>query len=659
MKLLKQLIERDQWAELITAAENISQLSHKNTIEVLAFSEKEAMKKAIEILHVEKSGIEYSIITKGMSGFFGWLRTPSRYRCSLKPEILEQIQENIDYNKYNKLAEEKNGSFRLQMRKSGLTLTVFPPEGIGRPVSFADIEEEITKLEYQNVNFDICHLALKNLEQKYTIAPYTKSEFDATFSISVADDSMSASLIISKTHSQGCIPDVSDIIGALKQLDVVHGIKEEYIEEMLDNEILEIPVIIAEGTKLEPGKDAYIDYYFSTGQEESIKHAVRQDGSIDFKELNIIQNVHEGDILAEMHPHTQGIHGRTVTNKIIHAIPGKPTEWNLGQNVTLSQDKRYAIAVSSGQVYIKDKKLCVDPALEINSNVDLTIGNIDFLGNVIIKGNIADGFSVISGGNIEIHGHVGKCFIQAAGNIIAHQGIQGKDENRIECNGNLYARFIERSNIMVGGNIIITKSLLHSNVVCEKNIYVFGDKKAIIAGGNIKAQEEIVCRQFGAESYIETHLEVGHSQHLLSEVAALENLSAEKTKKINAMKDEFAQIAGNIALEQSIKLEHMILNQVNSQKLTEQNLISKRQDLHKLQKRSSISAEHAFLPGVKIKIGNAFTEILLDQGTGTLKLKDHDIVFGPYQPSEFFKEISSQQVSIQNSNKKTRFAQKR
>ncbi|MGL4560740.1 MAG: DUF342 domain-containing protein, partial [Brevinema sp.] len=519
------------------------------------------------------------------------------------------------------------------------------------PVVLEDILTELTAQGYKDFNKNLCQKALSSPQKTFIIAPYIKfPDQDATFSITISQDEMSVSIIIDKPKGQGCIPDPQEILSALKKNNVVHGINDQYIEEILDHNLFNVVHIIAKGTEIELGHDAHIEYHFMH-DSENIKHAVREDGSINFKELNIIHNVHNGDILATKHSATPGKDGKTVTGRILPTTQGKDIEWQIGPNVTISPDKKHAIASSAGQVYIKDKKLFVDPALEISSDVDLSVGNIDFLGNVIIKGNVTDGFSVISGGNIEIHGHIGKCFIHAAGNIIAHQGIQGKDENRIECSGDLYARFVERSNVFVGGNIFITKALLHSHVICEKNVYVFGSKKAIIAGGNIKAQKEIICRQLGAESYIETHLEVGYSQQLLTEIGALQNLLLEKEKKINSMKEEFAATNSSLSIDKSITFEKQILQQVENRKISEQKLTEKRKLLYNLQHSCSISSEQ-FMPGLKIKIASSVLDISLVQSKGSLILKDHAISFGKYRPSDFFMQMSIKTTTNNKKNKK-------
>ena len=73
----------------------------------------------------------------------------------------------------------------------------------------------------------------------------------------------------------------------------------------------------------------------------------------------------------------------------------------------------------------------MEPVYTIEGDVNLKTGNVLFLGTVFVKGNVEDGFSVKAAGNIEIMGSVGKCLLDAEGDIIVHQGIAGKTEGRV------------------------------------------------------------------------------------------------------------------------------------------------------------------------------------------------------------------------------------
>ena len=69
-----------------------------------------------------------------------------------------------------------------------------------------------------------------------------------------------------------------------------------------------------------------------------------KNGRVDFRELNLVENVEAGQILATKKPPEEGVAGRTVTGKSLPAKPGKNTQIEIGKNVKLSDDGMSAMS---------------------------------------------------------------------------------------------------------------------------------------------------------------------------------------------------------------------------------------------------------------------------------------------------------------------------
>ncbi|MGL5254677.1 MAG: DUF342 domain-containing protein [Brevinema sp.] len=646
MNRLQKLLERDQWAELRTDAQRIADISKNSDMEILAFNIKEAIKKASEIYGIPSNSFTISEITRGRNGMMGWLKSPSRYMVTLKPEAKDLLLPQTDYNSLNALAQNKNGSFRIIMRKTGLHLSINNPTGLGTPISLAQVEEHLSNMGIVNYDKSLVLQAFKKNGEPVVIAPYVHSSYDSTFTVYTDKDNMVAyfsytapkyakdmeagDLSIATNNAKiGRIPEAEEVIEALKKLGILYGINEKVIREILSNDLYNVPLVVAEGIVMENGEDGYIEYLFPTGQDQ-IKYAVMADGSVNFKELNIIHNVQKGDTLAIMHPPTPGSMGKTLMGENIPPMPGKEISFNLGENVSISGDGLRAIASDMGQVYLKNNQICVDPALEISGDVDLSVGNIDFIGNVIIKGNVDDGFTVIAGGNVEIHGHIGKSFISAEGNIISHKGIQGRDDAKIECRGNLFAKFIERASLSVGQNIVVSDYILHCSISCHGNIIAIGGKRPIIAGGQMRVQGSVYAEQAGAESYIETNIEVGYAFKAFREIAALEKVIQERTERIELMKVELANLAGHIN-PRTAKLEQMIFSLQEQQKKSEAMLSVFHAEVKETQDASCLSLSKRMMPGVRLRIGDATLDNTGEQGSAAFIRKDKAITASAYR----------------------------
>lgn len=85
---------------------------------------------------------------------------------------------------------------------------------------------------------------------------------------------------------------------------------------------------------------------------------------------------------------------------------GKPPHIPAGKNTVLSEDKTKLLADIDGEVVYEGNKFNVKNLLTINHDVDNSIGNIDFTGDILIKGDVREGYSVKAEGDVTIFGTV-------------------------------------------------------------------------------------------------------------------------------------------------------------------------------------------------------------------------------------------------------------
>jgi uncharacterized protein (DUF342 family) len=303
----------------------------------------------------------------------------------------------------------------------------------------------------------------------------------------------------------------------LHRKGIVFGIDESAIERMLNQEINYKEVPIAYGQPPKKGQDARIKYYIDF--DHKAKPSILEDGTVDYKHLNLIHNVTKGQVLAELIPATEGIPGKTVIGKTIAARSGKNLSLPMGKNTVISENKLSLVAGIDGKAEMIDGKIHVFAVYEVPGNVDNSTGNIDFVGNVIVNGNVLTGFEIKAGGYVEVRGVVEGASIFAKGDVVLKQGMQGMGRGNIESHGNVVARFIENGTVSAKGDIL-TEVILHSNVNCGGKIEVTG-RKGLIAGGSISAGSDISAINIGSPMATITELEVGISPVLREEYSAL------------------------------------------------------------------------------------------------------------------------------------------
>ena len=81
--------------------------------------------------------------------------------------------------------------------------------------------------------------------------------------------------------------------------------------------------------------------------------------------------------------------------------------------------------------------------------MDFSTGDINFLGDVCIHGDICSGFTVRAIGNITVGGVVEACTVEAGGDLVVSGGVQGDNQAVIRAQRNIFAKFIENSCVYV------------------------------------------------------------------------------------------------------------------------------------------------------------------------------------------------------------------
>ncbi|MCR5290081.1 MAG: FapA family protein [Treponema sp.] len=486
-------------------------------VDVNADTLDEALADAAVQLDTKVSNLEYEVIEKGSDGFMGiskkhWVikvyPNASAMAHKKKKVVESQVAEE-------QLAEEekiidKDGVFYVHRFAAQICLKVILPVGNGAPVSFGDVITAVKRSDTLTVEEN----EIKEWIKKGTNGAYEPvgtyehvKAGDALIAIDVSKDEMKAHVTAAAPAPGGADVSADMVKHALEVQGILSGLEEDKLSEFIDNPMYDVPVEIASGTIPVDGRDAYIAYNFETDRTKlKVKEAAN--GQVNFKELNLIQNVVAGQPLAQKMPAEKGKSGKTLFGRYLEAKDGKDIPFPLGKNVKIDSDGSTIVAECNGQVLLVNDKICVEPIMEVDG-VNIKTGNITFLGTVIVKGNVDDGFDIKASGNIEIYGTVGKCHLEAEGDIIVSQGIFGRDEGVITTQKSLWAKFIQSTKCDVGEYVIVSDSIMNSEVTAMKRIILQG-KKAQITGGHLFATEEICAKNIGSPGGgTETILEVG------------------------------------------------------------------------------------------------------------------------------------------------------
>ena len=599
----------------------------KRSVEAEGATLEDALKNAAVQLDCPVSSLEYEVLEKGSSGFMGvghknWKITV--YESSGKKKVETIVEDGFDTGleipaELVSIVKDKDGEALVRLATDGALLKVVAPLGRGKRVSVRQAIERLHARAVRDYDEDLIAEAVKSAGGTWlrvgSFIPNPAA--DALMTVEVLAQEMEAKVVLTAPQAGGCDLSRDIILAYLRNNKVVFGLLEEAVQELEDKPRYKESILVAVGQKPQNGEDAKVQFLFET--DRSKLHIEEKNGKVDYKELHLVQNVVEGQALARKVPAKQGTPGRTVTGKMLQAKNGKDNPLPLGKNVHASDDGLTIIADVNGEATFINGKINVETVYTINGDVDLKTGNQFFLGTIVVNGNIEDGFSVKATGNVEIKGNVGRAEVAAEGDVIIHQGVAGKGSGTVTAGKNVWAKFIENAQVVAGNNVIVSQSIINSDITADRRIICSGGKHAAIIGGRYRACEEINAKSIGtATGGAETILEVGSDPKSKSRMDEL-------AVKMNAIEKQKEELEKNISTMNDIKKQKKVLSEEKQTVLDE--LIHKRAELlgeytvlrseydgiqsylNNLKVRGKVSVSGRIYPGAKIVIRDVREEI--------------------------------------------------
>ncbi|MEG1568129.1 MAG: FapA family protein [Oscillospiraceae bacterium] len=465
---------------------------------------------------------------------------------------------------------------------------------VWRSVMLATLDE---RCEYLQISADTKNLFAKMTRREYhypvkkstkTAEGESENPQEALTDTAKTDDDaedLINTVSVGEAVEEEPIPDwdMDFLQNVLKDIGINNGIDEAALEEILlptyDKEI-----VFAIGTPAVNGSNAILKENFP--REAKPHFETRPDGSIDFKNMHMVTSVEKGTVICELIAPTPGVDGLDIYSNKITARPGNKLILARGENtetLEVSKELTQLIASCSGSLVYRKDKFCIDNVFKVDGNVDNGTGNIDFVGNVVITGDVLEGYSVKTQGSITVFGTVEGASLYADEDIHIEKGINGMGKGILKAGGEITAKFIENCTVTSGGNIA-SESIINSKVECDGDIKVTG--KGLIIGGKITDFGSITAKVIGSNSSTPTIIILGTTPSILRERSDVDMQLKETNAQCNEAKKSITYLEGLIANGHNSDKANQTLASLNG-KLTIGTL--KKQRLEK--RRDEISAE--------------------------------------------------------------------
>ncbi|MBR3704511.1 MAG: DUF342 domain-containing protein [Oscillospiraceae bacterium] len=304
--------------------------------------------------------------------------------------------------------------------------------------------------------------------------------------------------------------DRATVDAALKEAKVVNGVSDEAVEHIVSHRPYFTLVPVACGTPVQEGENGRVIEHFSRQLTRSVK--VDNDGVADYRALNYIQTVNEGDVICDIVPPRPGTPGVRVDGAAASPAPVKAAVVPARKYTKISDDGTQLIAEKTGHLEYDGSKFSVKVLLDIPGDVDYSTGNLDYNGDIHIHGDVRGTFEVKATGNIIIDGLVEAAKVEAGGDVLVSCGVLGDGNAEIICGGDLRAKYLESCTVYVGKSVF-ADCVMSSQVYCDETIQILSGRGAII-GGSIVAGKLIKSKIVGTDSGRKTDLELGAQTYI-------------------------------------------------------------------------------------------------------------------------------------------------
>lgn len=189
-----------------------------------------------------------------------------------------------------------------------------------------------------------------------------------------------------------------EIEEVLRAQGIVFGVFKEKIVDILKTGCENL--LIAKGNDKQDGTDDSIKIKFNADESEP-KLIEDNNGNVDLKSMGLVDGVNAGDVIAVKVEGNPGINGKDVTGHLVRCRNIKKIKLKAGQGCTVKNDNMI-VATISGKPCVNGSTFCVYEVHEVRKDVDISTGNIKFIGDIIIGGGVKEGMEVDAGNAVTV-----------------------------------------------------------------------------------------------------------------------------------------------------------------------------------------------------------------------------------------------------------------
>lgn len=340
---------------------------------------------------------------------------------------------------------------------------------------------------------------------------YQRAGINWSLVVRATPDRLYGFLDLEPTAPVGQAPTPSDIEAALRPatLTLVGDLTERLAPAFVQEEGMAVSMpkikglLIAEGIPPSKGRAAEVKWFVEWERGRGV--SVVEDQA-DYHDSGHIVQVKESDPILEIVPPTRGEPGADIFGEPIAGVMGDPIPFEFGDNVLYDNASNVLRATMPGEVRRDGGKIRVDRVFRVDGDVDFSVGNISFEGDVNVAGSVQDGFTVVSGGDIRVYGSVLAATLEARGNIYIGEGATGREKGSMKAGGNIQAKYLNGMTVQTGGDLKILNEVINCKTRVGGRVVI---ERGAVVGGELVALRGLETRALGTQISLPTVVRVG------------------------------------------------------------------------------------------------------------------------------------------------------
>ncbi len=442
------------------------------------------------------------------------------------------------------------------------------------------------------------------------VLPYQDGKATAV----VSKDNLVASLILEREEGYG-EPLTTDMAkAALEEKKIRGNVKTEIIPEAIEDVRStgrSREIVVLRGSKpVTPGGYRVLNF-------------------TDVPETGKPVNVNAGDRILSMQKLPAGSDGIDVFGATLKASTATGESTPEHDDTIEEREESGAtvfLAKISGELCVHGQKWSISDTRNATGDVDDKLGDVDFPGNLVVTGNVMNGRTVKTAGDLTVNGSAGASLVQANGKLAVKGGIKGAGRGIAWARHEISLDFAENARVLAGKDIYIDKYCFQCVVKTGEQLLMRGNP-GVLLGGSVRASKGIEVYELGSDKTIRTVVSFGQNYLVGDQIEVCEREGEKIRETVERINVEMQKLSNTDPRIHELRRRKLELLKRND-KLTVRVFTLKEQfETHII---SHVRVENTVYPGVVLESHGRYYEVrkkqnhvvfTFDQRTGQIVCK--------------------------------------